>query len=133
MDELDRQIIRLLTENSRLTWKQIGDIIHMTGQATSLRVQHLIDKGMIRRFTIERHYDSVQFITVYMSSSDYSGFEQMIAENPSCIETHKISGDGCYMLKSCFPEAQMLDEFCTKLLRFGRYKVNSSIRQLDCH
>ncbi|WP_177184804.1 Lrp/AsnC family transcriptional regulator [Sporolactobacillus nakayamae] len=133
MDELDRKIIRLLTKNSRLTWKQLGEKIHMTGQATGLRVQHLMDQGMIRRFTIEQHYDSIQFITVYMSSSDYSGFEQMIAENPHCIEAHKISGDGCYMLKACFPDAPMLDKFCMQLLRFGRYKVNSSLRQLDCH
>jgi Lrp/AsnC family leucine-responsive transcriptional regulator len=133
MDELDRKIICLLTENSRLTWKQIGKEIHMTGQATGLRVQHMIDQGMIRRFTIDHHYDSIQFITVYMSSSNYSGFEQMIAKTPNCIEAHKISGDGCYMLKTCFPDSPTLDEFCTQLLRFGRYKVNSSIRQLECH
>ncbi|MCQ2011349.1 Lrp/AsnC family transcriptional regulator [Sporolactobacillus sp. STSJ-5] len=124
---------RLLTKNSRLTWKQLGENIHMTGQATGQRVQKLIDQGIIRRFTIDQHYDSIQFITIYKSSSDYRGFEQMIAENPSCIEAHNISGDGCYLLKACFPDVQNLDEFCTQLLRFGRYKVNSSIRQLDCH
>ncbi|MCO7126546.1 winged helix-turn-helix transcriptional regulator [Sporolactobacillus shoreicorticis] len=133
MDEIDRKIICLLTKNSRLTWKQIGDKIHMTGQATGLRVQHMIEQGIIRRFTIDQRHDSIQFITVYMSSADYGGFEKMIAEHSHCIEAHKISGDGCYILKTCFPEVQMLDEFCTRLLRFGRYKVNSSIRQLDFH
>ncbi|MDN3956295.1 Lrp/AsnC family transcriptional regulator [Sporolactobacillus laevolacticus] len=131
MDEFDQKIISWLTKNSRLTWKQIGEKIHMTGQAVGQRVQRLIDQGTIQRFSIERRYDVIQFITIYMSSSDYAGFEHMIIQNPDCIEAHKISGDGCYMLKTSFSDTEKLDDFCTQLLKFGRYKVNSSIRKIE--
>ena len=42
-DQVDLQIIRLLEENSRLKWKEIGDIVHLTGQAVAARIQKLED------------------------------------------------------------------------------------------
>ena len=32
LDEIDVQIIKLLLKNSRVTWKEIGEQIHMTGK-----------------------------------------------------------------------------------------------------
>ncbi|MDA6151480.1 AsnC family transcriptional regulator, partial [Escherichia coli] len=38
IDQIDFQILRLLTENSRIQWKDLGEQIHMTGQAVGNRI-----------------------------------------------------------------------------------------------
>ena len=32
-DSTDFKIIKLLQENARMNWKEIGEIVHLTGQA----------------------------------------------------------------------------------------------------
>ena len=41
LDQTDYQILRLLTENSRIQWKDLGKQIHMTGQAVGNRIKNL--------------------------------------------------------------------------------------------
>ncbi|MGO4939576.1 hypothetical protein ACTQ45_06075 [Fundicoccus sp. Sow4_D5] len=48
IDPIDYQSLQLLTQNSRMQWKEI----HMTGQAVDNRIQKLKEKGIIQAFTI---------------------------------------------------------------------------------
>ncbi|KDN14270.1 AsnC family transcriptional regulator [Snodgrassella communis] len=45
MDKKDRAILDLLKSNSRLSWKEIGEKVFLSGQAVGLRVQNLVDRG----------------------------------------------------------------------------------------
>lgn len=129
MDEIDRKIVNKLKENSRVTWKNLGKEIHMTGQAIGARVERLIEEKYIKRFTVEVAYGHTEFITVYMETQEYRAFENKMALNPNVESVHKISGDGCYLLIAHFQPDEMND-FFMELLNFGRYKVNISLDQL---
>lgn len=41
LDNIDFQILRLLSENSRIQWKDLGEQVHMTGQAVGNRIKNL--------------------------------------------------------------------------------------------
>jgi Lrp/AsnC family transcriptional regulator, leucine-responsive regulatory protein len=47
MDKKDRAIVNLLKMNSRMSWKEIGKKVFLSGQAVGLRVQNLRDSGVI--------------------------------------------------------------------------------------
>lgn len=66
MDLQDKQILDLLMENSRLTNKEIGERIHMTGQAVGNRIIRLMEEGTLEKFTIKVHYETKQFIYLYI-------------------------------------------------------------------
>lgn len=51
-DHIDFAILALLRENSRIQWKDIGQKIHMTGQAVGNRIRRLEDLGVIEQYTI---------------------------------------------------------------------------------
>ncbi|PEW97993.1 hypothetical protein CN446_11385 [Bacillus cereus] len=40
-DSTDFKIIKLLQENARMNWKEIGEIVHLTGQAVGKRINKL--------------------------------------------------------------------------------------------
>jgi Lrp/AsnC family leucine-responsive transcriptional regulator len=52
IDAIDIEIIRCLQSNSRIQWKQIGEQIHMTGQAVANRIQRLEELGVIEGYTV---------------------------------------------------------------------------------
>lgn len=47
MDQIDKQIIEMLKNDSKQNFKSIGEQIHMTGQAVGNRVRKLEDDGII--------------------------------------------------------------------------------------
>jgi Lrp/AsnC family transcriptional regulator for asnA, asnC and gidA len=53
IDSLDDKIIEILQSNSRKSFVEIADEIRLSESAVRRRVKHLIDSGMIKRFTIE--------------------------------------------------------------------------------
>jgi len=52
IDHVDLEIIKVLKENSKLSLKEVGDKIHLTGQAVGARINKLIDSEIIENFTI---------------------------------------------------------------------------------
>ena len=52
IDETDVRIIECLHENSRITLKELGERVHLTGQAVRNRVERLESLGLLERYTV---------------------------------------------------------------------------------
>ena len=52
IDETDVRIIECLHENSRMTMKELGGKVHLTGQAVRNRVERLESLGILERYTV---------------------------------------------------------------------------------
>jgi len=53
MDDIDQQIIKILKENARTTYVEIGRLLKLSEGTVRNRVQALIDSGVITKFTVE--------------------------------------------------------------------------------
>jgi DNA-binding Lrp family transcriptional regulator len=53
MDDIDREIIRILKDDGRATYSEMGKRIGLSEGAVRKRIKALIDSGVIRRFTIK--------------------------------------------------------------------------------
>ena len=47
-DRIDREILDLLTEDATLSRREIGDRVHLTGQAVGARIARLREEGILR-------------------------------------------------------------------------------------
>lgn len=54
VDEIDERIMRLLEDNSRMSYVEIGRTVGLSEGAVRNRVQALVSGGVIKRFTIEK-------------------------------------------------------------------------------
>lgn len=59
LDEKDEKILYMLSDDSRLLWKEIGGNLGISANAARRRVLNLIESGVIKRFTIEINYDLI--------------------------------------------------------------------------
>jgi len=111
-----------------MSWQQIGKAVHLTGQAVAARVQSLEDQGVISGYTIRQHSVERHLITMLMESNQFERFEQLLQTTEQVESAYKTTGEGCYHIVFLAQENGSLEPFLNELLRFGRYKVASTIR-----
>ena len=129
MDKKDRAILSELRNNSRQSWREIGDKVFLSSQAVGQRVQDLLNNHIIEKFTIKEQKQHLQFITIYMNTNQFTSFENLVKSFNEVTEFYKITGDGCYMIISHF-DSDALNLFLTKITDFGRYKVSHRLKQI---
>ncbi len=134
-DQTDNEILNLLKKNSRMQWQEIGELVHLTGQAVKNRINRLEKQGVIQRYTIkinddELGQDQTAFVTVFMKTTDHSAFKKHLEQSTMVSEAHRISGEGCYLIKVRTFGQQELVDFLDDILKYGNYKVNLSIEKV---
>lgn len=126
MDNIDAKILDILSKNSKLTHKEIGEKIHMTGQAVGLRILKLQQEGIIQRFSIVINYPHTQYIRIFMDLNRYIEFEKYVNLHKEIASFHKVSGQACYMIVSHFTEKN-LSKFIEEISTWGRYTVETFV------
>ncbi|TQR14202.1 Lrp/AsnC family transcriptional regulator [Psychrobacillus soli] len=135
LDNTDISILNELTKNSRITMKELGEKVHLTGQAASARVAKLEDSGVIEGYTIKVNqvkmgYFIQAFITIITQSTYHQPYLSFLkTQEPYIIHNNKISGDGCYLLECKFPSNEKLDEFLEDLNEHANYKLSIVINK----
>lgn len=130
LDHTDRQILEELSKNSRMTMKELGEKVHLTGPAASARVAKLEDSGVIEGYTINVNqvklgYVVHAFITVITESIFHQPYLSFVeTQEQHVIHNYKISGDGCYLLECRFPSNEIMNQFLEELNKHANYKLS---------
>ncbi|MBP1969944.1 Lrp/AsnC family leucine-responsive transcriptional regulator [Virgibacillus natechei] len=135
LDNIDFQILQLLSENSRIQWKDLGEQIHMTGQAVGNRIKKLEENGVIKTYSIivdqmKLGISYTAFVIIYMKTANHDPFLRFIKERKEIVEAHRVSGEGCYHLKVNVNTQEQLNLFLNEILRFGNYSLYLSIQEI---
>jgi Lrp/AsnC family transcriptional regulator, leucine-responsive regulatory protein len=134
LDDTDKKILEALSKNGRTSMKELGEKVHLTGQATSSRVIKLEEKGIIEGYTIKLNerklgYYVHAFINIYTRSIQHSSYLSFVkTQQEYIIKNFKISGEGCYLLDCKFPSNEALDQFLTQLNEHANYKLSIVIK-----
>jgi Lrp/AsnC family transcriptional regulator, leucine-responsive regulatory protein len=138
IDKIDFQILQLLTENSRIQWKDLGKQIHMTGQAVGNRIKKLEESGVIKAYSLiidemKLGLSYTAFVIVHMTTANHDAFIRFIKDRKEVVEAHRVSGEGCYHLKIKVKSQNQLNLFLNQLLDHGNYSLNLSIQEIKQH
>jgi len=135
LDHIDYQILRILTQNSRIQWKDLGEQIHMTGQAVGNRIKKLEDNGVIRTYSLI--VDEVKlglvytaFVIITMKTANHESFIRFLNDRDEVVEVHRISGEGCYHLTIKVTSQNQLNLLLNQLLHHGNYSLNLSVQNI---
>ena len=138
LDNIDVQILRVLSENSRIQWKDLGAQIHMTGQAVGNRIKKMEQSGVIEAYSLivdemKLGFSYTAFVIIYMKTADHDSFIRFINEQKEVVEAHRVSGEGCYHLKIKVDSQEKLNVLLNKILDYGNYKIYLSIQNIKKH
>lgn len=135
LDHTDLQILDELSSNSRISMKELGEKIHLSGPAASARVEKLENNGIIEGYTINLNQVKMGYyvhalINIFTKSTYHQPYLSFLkTQEQYVINNYKISGDSCYILECKFPSNENLDEFLVKLNEHVNYKLSIVINK----
>ncbi|OLP64287.1 hypothetical protein BACPU_27670 [Bacillus pumilus] len=128
LDHTDIRILDELFKNSRMTMKELGEKVHLTGPATSTRVTKLEESGVIEGYTLKVNRVKLgcfihAFITVMTEGICHKPYLTFIkTQEKYILNNYKTSGEGCYLLEAQFPSTKVMNTFLEKLNEHANYK-----------
>ena len=124
LDITDRQILKILQENGRITIKDLALKVHLSPTPVFERVRRLETSGIIERYTTVLNAAKlgqgfIVFCSVKlrrMGKDIANDFVARIKDIPEVAECYNISGEFDYLLKIYAPDMQYYNEFCINVL-----------------
>ena len=104
MDATDRQIVALLRENARRSFKDIGRNVGLSAPAVKRRVDRLEEDGVVRGYTavIDPHafgWHAEAFVDLYCEGSmSGEAIKRVVETEPRVASAHTVAGEASAML-----------------------------------
>jgi Lrp/AsnC family leucine-responsive transcriptional regulator len=98
IDDRDRRILTALAGNSRISFRELGEVASLSANATAERVQRLVETGVISKFSIEIPAAAMglglqAFIDVRLQpGTTMAAFEKAIQRMDSVLEGTVLTG-----------------------------------------
>ena len=129
-DVLDSKIIEALTDNARISMRDLAQHIGMSAPSATERVRRLTDIGAIRGFTVDLDPKKFGFslqaiVRIKPRRGQLQSVAKILAEMPECIECDEVTGDDCFIARICLPSIDMLEDILRPLK--DRSDTNTSI------
>jgi len=98
IDELDRQILSILSNNSTMGYTKIAEVLKRSHTTIKKRIDRLETNGIIKNYTIEIDYeklgyDIIAVIETSISQGKLIEFEEIIAKHPNVFGVFDVTGD----------------------------------------
>jgi Lrp/AsnC family transcriptional regulator, leucine-responsive regulatory protein len=129
LDEVDWQILSILQVEARISFKELGQRIGLTGTAIAERVRKLEDEGIIEGYTIKINREKiglpvVAFFKLRVQVEHCQRLRELAIALPEVIEAHRVVGNEYYILKVILPSMQHLEALMEKFLQLGVVEVS---------
>ncbi|MCI1590050.1 Lrp/AsnC family transcriptional regulator [Heyndrickxia oleronia] len=116
IDDTDRKIMELLTDNGRLSYADIGKQLNLSRVAVRERVNQLINNGVIEKFTAVINSEKVgkhvsAFFEVDCEPAFLVEVAQKLAENPSVASCYQMTGPSTLHMHVLVDDFSSLENF----------------------
>lgn len=99
LDEIDQQIVALLSRNGRISFRELGDGVGLSASAVKRRVDRLQDEGVIERFAAvidpgSLGWHTEAFIELFAIGRTPSGrIRTGLAKIPEVVGAYTVTGE----------------------------------------
>ena len=123
MDEIDKKIIKILSENSRISNSEISKQVFLSIPAVGERIKKLEEKNIIEKYTIRTNrnklgYKLLAIIFVNIDDTEkIKEFREKITEMEEVIECLHMAGEYDYLLKILVRDTEELEDFLSNKMK----------------
>lgn len=128
LDDSDREILRLLMQNARLSLKEIAEKVYLTSPTVSARIHRMEKAGIIQGYQPQINYSALgytikAFINLEVDPADKKEFYPFIKSIPNVIECSCVTGDYSMLIEVVYRYSEELDHLINELQKFGHTKT----------
>lgn len=121
MEDIDRQILRLLSHDGRMSFTDLGRATGLSTSAVHQRVRRLEQRGVIRGYAAVVDAESVGLpLTAFVAVTPLDpaapdGVPERVAGFPDVEACHSVAGEESYILKVRVGSPNELEELLQKI------------------
>ena len=131
MDETNKEILRLLRDNGRMPFSEIGEKLGITRVAVKKRVAKLEEEGIIRGYKAVLHREGEVKMYLHIVTFDEDQEELLYYLNRTGYvkEIYKMTGTNRIQATAVAPDVSEL-KYLTKMLQ---KTFKGMIKKIECH
>ena len=128
MDDVDKQILKLMKEDARISLKTLAAHTYLSSTAISARIEKLERAGYIQGYFTKINpekfgLDIKAFISLELEPIQKKDFYPYIRSCENVVECHCVTGEYSMLIKVLFASTSELDQFINELQHFGKTKT----------
>lgn len=116
IDDIDREILRVLEHDGRIGWQQLGPKVGLSPNAAAERVRRLERRGIITGYravvdpiALGRNLEALVFVKM-VPNGDRGPFERFVAEHDAIDDCVHLTGAHDYVMRvHCFHAGELDD------------------------
>ncbi|WP_018130876.1 Lrp/AsnC family transcriptional regulator [Effusibacillus pohliae] len=121
LDDVDRQILQVLHENSRISYTDLAKRIGLSRVAVQSRITALIEAGVIERFTVVINPAKIgmqvsAFFNVDIEPQYLDQVAQKLAKEPAVTSLYHMTGPSTLHMHGIFTSTQEMEKFLLETL-----------------
>lgn len=130
IDEIDRQILACLVEDARMSLKVLSGRVGLSSPSTAERLKRLEERGVIEGYAARVNlaalgYTLQALVRVRPLPGLLQKVDKYIQAMPECIESDKVTGEDCFVIRLVVRSIEQLDTLLDGLAEYAQ--CNTSI------
>ena len=114
LDEIDRHILTCLVEDARMSLKVLSGRFGLTSPSTAERLKRLEERGVIQGYRARVNlaalgYTLQALVRVRPLPGLLHKVDKYIQAMPECIESDKVTGEDCFVIRLVVRSIEQLD------------------------
>jgi len=119
-DNTDKRILNALTENSRLSLRQIAEKVKVSVATVMHRLNKLGKEGILKKYTAKIDYEKIGYdvevmIEIRISKGRLLDVEKKIAVHPNVFAVYDVTGAFDAVILARFRNRRQMDNFLKKI------------------
>jgi Lrp/AsnC family transcriptional regulator, leucine-responsive regulatory protein len=125
LDTVNRQLLRELDREPRITMSALARQVGMSAPAVSERIQRMERAGVITGYRVDISPGALgrpvtAFVRIRPSAGQLPKIADLARELPEVSECHRISGEDCFLIKIHAAAIEDLEQALDRFLTYGQ-------------
>ncbi len=130
LDDLDRRMVAILTDDARISLKELAQRVNLSSPSVSERLRRLVESGVIRTFTVDVDpraigYDLQAIVRIRPLPGKLHVVQKLIQDIGEFSECDKVTGDDCFIGRLHLRSIEQLDAILDRIA--DKAETNTSI------
>ena len=97
LDELDQKIVRLLIQNARMSYSEIGQLVGVSRVAVKMRIQSLERRGVIEEYTAVINPQKISgavscYFEIETKPDTFAQVTEILRQNETITQIYRVTG-----------------------------------------
>jgi Lrp/AsnC family leucine-responsive transcriptional regulator len=125
LDDVGWQLLSLLQENARLSFKELGQRVGLAPSSVAERIHRMEEAEILLGYHAQINLENVglpilAFIRMSTPGQNSARIAQILAALPEILECYRLTGSEAFIMKACVSSVKQLEILIDQLSQYGQ-------------